>query len=100
MTYLRIKDDSVLIDLYIQPGARRDSLRGYFDGRLKIQLKARAVDGNANRALIAFVSNALNLPRRSVCLQSGEKSRRKTLRLDGVKAEEVRAWCHLEDGGR
>ena len=98
MTYLRIKDGSVLIDLYIQPGARCDLVVGSFDGRLKIQLRAHAVDGSANRALIAFVSDALNLPKRRVCLQSGSRSRRKTLRLESVHLEEVQAWCQLVGG--
>lgn len=52
-----------------------------------IRLAAPPVDGAANEALIAFLSEALGVPRRQITLVSGEKSRDKRLRIAGIERE-------------
>ena len=51
-----------------------------------MRLAAPPVEGAANDALIAFLSDALDVPRRDVTLVSGERSRDKRVRIDGVDA--------------
>ncbi|MGH9411259.1 MAG: DUF167 domain-containing protein [Vicinamibacterales bacterium] len=63
------------------PQTRVDGLRG---GALLIRLSSPPVDGAANDALIAFLAEALQLPRRSVRIVSGSKSRDKRVAIDGV----------------
>jgi uncharacterized protein len=53
-------------------------------GALLIRLAAPPVDGAANEALVAFLASSLRLPRRSVRVVSGEKSRDKRVAIDGV----------------
>ena len=59
------------------------------DGRLKLQLAAPPVDGAANEALVALLSETLGRPRTSIALRRGETSRRKTVLLSGCQADEV-----------
>lgn len=68
-----------LIDLYIQPGAKKTEIAGEHDGRLKIRLKADPVDGKANKALIDFFSKLLKVRKQDISIVHGEKSRFKTL---------------------
>ena len=49
-----------------------------------IRLAAPPVDGAANDALVAFLSDALGLPRSSITIIPGEKSRDKRVRIEGL----------------
>ncbi len=63
----------------VVPGAKRDEADGIHAGRLKIRLTAPAVDNKANKALVAFAAKLFGIRRSGVSIQSGEKSREKTL---------------------
>jgi hypothetical protein len=67
--------------VHAQPGAATSEVVGEHGDALKIRLHARAVEGAANAALIAFVAERLGIARRDVELLRGDTSRRKTLRL-------------------
>lgn len=73
----------------MQPGAKKNDVDGLYQGRLKLKLRAPAVDNKANKALVAFVADILGLKKSQVSIVGGEKSRRKTLR---VEAEAVSSW--------
>jgi uncharacterized protein YggU (UPF0235/DUF167 family) len=49
------------------------------------------VDGQANEELVNFLSEKLGVSRRSVRIIGGQSSRSKTVEVDGVSAESVRA---------
>jgi uncharacterized protein (TIGR00251 family) len=66
-----------------QSGAKRSEVVGLHGERLKIRIAAPALDGRANDALIAFVTEALRVPRRDVSLVSGERSRDKLIAVAG-----------------
>jgi uncharacterized protein len=63
------------------PRTRVDGTRG---GAVLIRLAAPPVDGAANEALIAFLADALELPRRNIRIVSGEKSRDKRVHVAGM----------------
>ncbi|HEX9053114.1 MAG TPA: DUF167 domain-containing protein [Anaeromyxobacter sp.] len=75
-----------VLELLVQPRASRTRVVGEHDGRLKIQLAAPPVDGEANAALVAFLADALGLKRADVVLLAGESGRRKRVRVAGVAA--------------
>jgi Uncharacterized conserved protein len=80
----------------LQPGAAREGIDGWdldADGRpvLKVRVRARPVEGEANAALIALIAQALGVPRRAVDLARGGQSRLKRLEIDGLDEAEVRA---------
>ena len=52
-----------------------------------IRLAAPPVEGAANEALVAFLSEALGVSRRQITIVSGEKSRDKRLRIAGIERE-------------
>jgi uncharacterized protein len=67
----------LILDLYVQPGASRTGFDGTHGDRVKVKLQARAVDGAANEALVAFLAEHYGVPKRSVRIESGLKSRLK-----------------------
>jgi len=62
-------------------------------GALRIRLAAPPVDGAANDALVAFLSEALEVPRRNIQIISGETSRDKRVRL--ARLDEKTALARL-----
>ncbi len=76
----------VELDLLIQPRASRTRVVGEHDGRLKVQLAAPPVDGEANAALVELLAGALRVRKADVTIARGETGRRKTVRVAGVAA--------------
>ncbi len=84
------RNGSVLLSLHVQPRASKNELSGIHDGALKLRLTTPPVDGKANKAVISFVSRKLKVPKSSVTLHSGLKSRRKQLWISGLDEETIR----------
>jgi hypothetical protein len=76
----------VLLEVLVQPRASRTRAVGEHGGRLKLQLAAPPVDGEANAALVAFLADALGVRRADVAIERGETGRRKTVRVLGATA--------------
>lgn len=76
------RGNDILIRCHVQPGARKDELRGLHGDRVHIRIAAPAVDGRANLRLRSFVAGLFGLPRTRVHLQRGERSRDKVVRVE------------------
>ncbi len=75
---------------HIVPNAKQNKVVGAYGGAIKIKLRAPAVEGKANAALLSFLAEVLKIPERSVALERGQKSRDKLIRIEGLKEEAVR----------
>jgi uncharacterized protein (TIGR00251 family) len=74
----------------VHPCAKKNAVTGELGDALKLSLTAPASDDRANHACIEFLSKLLKVPRSSVTIASGQTSRRKVIRAEGLSAEEVR----------
>jgi len=74
----------------IHPRAKKNVITGEVSDALKLALTAPPVEGRANEACIEFFANLLKVPRSSVTIASGQKDRRKVIRVAGLHAAEVR----------
>lgn len=74
----------MVLELHVQPGASRTEFAGRHGERLKLRLAARALDGKANEALVAFLAEHYKVPKRNVRIASGLKSRRKRIIIDSA----------------
>ncbi len=83
------------LDVQVVPRASRSRIVGPHDGRLKIQLAAPPVDGAANEALVELLAETLELPRSAVSVLRGATGKRKTLRIAGLGAADLRARLGL-----
>lgn len=80
----RAADGATLtLTLHVQPGAKRTGAAGLHGNALRIRLAAPPVEGKANRALIAWLAQAFEVPERRVRLLRGEKSREKVVEISG-----------------
>jgi uncharacterized protein len=62
-----------------QPGAKKTEVSGLHGELLKIRVRARAIEGAANEALLEFLAGELQVPRSRCELVSGEKHREKRI---------------------
>jgi uncharacterized protein len=75
----------VVIKIYVVPRASANKIVGEYNGALKIALTAPPVEGAANKALVEFLAKTLGVPKGGVTILSGETSRNKTVRIEGIK---------------
>ena len=74
------------LDIRVIPRSARTCVDGRRGDAILVRLNAPPVDGAANDALIAFLSEALDVPRRSIAIVSGQTSRTKRVRVEGIDA--------------
>jgi len=76
----QIKDDKVIINVKAQPNSSKNKIAGIYGDSLKINIKAPAVEGAANKELIKFISKEFKIPKSEIVLK-GETSKKKQLIL-------------------
>ena len=72
-----------------QPGARRNELRGFQDGMLKVCVTQSPEKGKANKAVVELLCKSLGLKRSQLELTAGETSHQKRFLVRGIGAEEL-----------
>lgn len=95
-----------ILRIHVVPNAKRDSVAGTLataspsggghGGAVKVKLRAPAIEGKANAALVRFLAAQLKLPQRAIVLQRGHKSRDKLIRIEGLSEEEARSRLAAE----
>lgn len=79
-----------ILRVHVVPNARTDKVVGEHGGAVKIKLRAPAVEGKANAALVRFLAEELNLCKHAIVLEHGQKSRNKVIRIDCMSQQDVR----------
>ncbi|MGE5618652.1 MAG: DUF167 domain-containing protein [Sphingomonadaceae bacterium] len=77
--------------IHVQPGASTDEISAQEGDLLRVRLRARAIEGKANKRLVEFLAEALGLRPRQVTLIRGERSREKLVEVELPSLEEVAA---------
>jgi uncharacterized protein len=75
----------------VVPRAGRTAVAGERGDALLVRLAAAPVEGAANEALITMLAGILGCPRRDILIASGERSRDKVVRIDGMALAQVSA---------
>jgi uncharacterized protein len=78
------------ITVHVQPRASKTEVVGEHGDAIKIRLAAPPVDNAANQALIEFLAETLDLPKRNVRIAGGASSRRKSVDIDGMTLPQIR----------
>lgn len=83
------KAESKGVSLRVTPNARKEGVERDAAGGLRIRLRAPAVEGKANAALVEFLAERLGVGRSKVLIRSGLQSRNKVVEVEGWSREEV-----------
>ena len=85
----RVSGDFLFLDIKAVPGASKSAFGEVKDGRLKVRIAAAPEDGKANEELRSFLAKTLELSKKDIVLESGAKSRLKTLRFPVAAREKL-----------
>ena len=80
----------VVLRVQVQPRASRDEVVGSHGDFLKIRITAAPVAGVANKHLLKFLAKKLKIPQSQLSIQSGARSKNKSISIQGISATEVR----------
>lgn len=83
-----------ILDVRVQPGARKDEVLPMLDGVVRIRVAAPPVEGAANKQLVKFLARLLHISKSSVSVIRGESSRNKSLSIRGLTREEVQTLLY------
>lgn len=81
---------AIVLRVVAHPGAGRTSVVGVHGDALRVRVGAPPVGGRANAALLALVSELFGVASGQVSITSGESSRMKRIRVEGVAAAAAR----------
>lgn len=93
------------LPIRLTPGASADRIDGWdvdADGRpvLRVRVRARPVEGEANAALLKLMAKTLGVPKSAVTLERGGQSRSKRIAGEGLSEDEARErLARATDGG-
>jgi uncharacterized protein (TIGR00251 family) len=76
--------------LRVKPGARTTAIVGVHGGALKLAVAAAPEKGKANRAVIALLAEALDIPASAVTIVAGDTSQDKVAEI-ALAPDDVRA---------
>lgn len=91
MSFARARGGGVDLDVHVVPRASKTRIAGVVEARLKVQLNAPPVDGEANAALVRLIADELDVRKSAVSIVAGETSRHKRVHVEGVALEVVLA---------
>ncbi len=63
-------------------------MAGRHGERVKVKVRAPAVDGKANEELIRFLAERLGVRQREVRIVQGEKAKSKVIEIEGIGSDE------------
>jgi len=79
-----------LVAVNVKPRSAHAGVELADDGRIVVRVHAPAVEGAANRECVETLAAALGVPKSSVTIVRGEKSRAKQIAVTHLTAAEVR----------
>lgn len=95
--WIKEKNGCLFVRLHVQPRASKNEIAGIHGDSLKVRLTSPPVEGAANSLLIEFMAKRLGVSRSKVEIVAGEKSRHKTLKIEGLsKAEAATSLDRLD----
>ena len=84
---------SVTVTIQTTPNAPRSEIVGWLGDRLKVKVKAPAVEGKANAELIRFLAERFGVRPNAVVLVRGDTARLKVVRLEGIEEADLQRVC-------
>jgi len=85
-----------ILHFRIVPNAKINRVVGAHGAAIKIKLRATAIEGKANAALLNFLAEQLEISKHAIVLERGQKSREKLIRIEGLSEDKIRRRLGIE----
>jgi uncharacterized protein (TIGR00251 family) len=73
--------DPERVKIYVKPNSPKNSVEGFYNGRIKIKVCSPPQEGKANKELIDFISKKIGVSKKNIRIVSGEKSNLKEIEI-------------------
>jgi uncharacterized protein (TIGR00251 family) len=93
--FLKQTNNGVLVQIHIQPNAKKSEISGLHGESLKIRIHSPPVDGEANEALLKFLSQTIGTALHNITLLRGQKSRQKQVLIKEKSFTEIAAALNV-----
>lgn len=90
-TYQHTMEKLTVLDIAVSLKSSRPGIHITDDDVIRVSLSSPPVDGRANAELLALFSKRLKIPKSSIEIISGRKSRKKRISIIGLTESEARA---------
>jgi uncharacterized protein (TIGR00251 family) len=88
-----------MLSVHVRPGARRSEIAGLHGDALCVRVRARPVEGAANREVLEVLAQALGMRPSALRIGSGGHGRDKKIVVEGLAADAVRERLGFVDKG-
>ena len=78
LNLIKNSQDKIKLQIKVSANSKKNSIE-FFDDFIKLKISKPAVDGKANKEIIKYLSEILNLPKNNIQILNGEKSSLKML---------------------
>jgi len=86
---------STTLRIHLTPRSARDEVLGLEGDVLRARVTAPPAEGRANEALLRLLAEALGVPKSTLRIVHGQRSREKLVSVEGLDAAEVRRRLEL-----
>ena len=80
-----MKEKPARIEVHVHPGAKRNEIVRFDDGVWHLKIAAPPTEGKANKELIEFLSEILDISKSRITIEKGATSHRKLISMEGLQ---------------
>ena len=79
--FYKWKNNDLLLNLYVQPNAKKDEWVGKYGENIKVRITALPIENKANKHLLKFLAKSFSVPVSQVVILKGENQRMKRIKI-------------------
>ena len=83
------KNNQTFINIDAKPGSKKDEILSISDESVYLSIKAQPVKGEANHAIIEYLSEVIQVKKTLIEIVKGQKSKEKLVSIQGISPEIV-----------
>ena len=87
--WVSVEKQQIKISLHVIPNAKKNSIIGEHNNRLKVKISSPPVDGSANKEVKSFFAKLLGISKSKIEISKGEKSRDKEIIIKNYEKQHL-----------
>lgn len=96
-SWCKQKHNSLILSLYVQPGAKSNEVTDVVGNELKIRIAAPSLEDKANTELVRYLAILLKAHKSQIQIKRGLKSRHKIVEVADYNIDDIKRIAGLRD---
>jgi uncharacterized protein (TIGR00251 family) len=77
------------LTIQVQPRAKRSEVLGFVDGILRLKVSAPPIEGKANKEVVSFLGDVLDIAKSNIDIERGHTSKTKVIAISGLNRDQI-----------